>query len=124
IGSTQPFEAIGEVAQDIVGRAMQSGRFIFMDTDLKIDRPRQTVHIDREKAALMGVDMQQIAADIGTMMAGAYAGRFALDNRSYRVIPQVQRSDRLNPEQLTAFYTRNRDGELVPLSALVTLEES
>ncbi|HEY7884915.1 MAG TPA: efflux RND transporter permease subunit, partial [Cellvibrionaceae bacterium] len=76
IGSTQPFEAIGEVAQDIVGRAMASGRFIFMDTDLKIDRPRQTVHIDREKAALMGVDMQQIASDVGSMMAGAYAGRF------------------------------------------------
>ncbi len=124
IGSTQPFEAIGEVAQEVMGRAMQSGRFIFMDTNLKIDRPRQTVKIDREKAALMGVDMQQLAADMGSMLAGAYAGRFALDNRSYRVIPQIQRTDRLNPDQLKDMYTRNREGELIPLSALITLEDS
>jgi len=124
VSSTQPMENLQETANEIMGRAMQSGRFIFLDTNLKIDRPRQTVHIDRDKAALMGVDMQQISADLAGLMAGAYAGRFSLDNRSYRVIPQVQRSERLNPDQLMDFYTRNRDGELVPLSALVTLEES
>ena len=124
IGSTQPFEALQEVAQQVMGRAMASGRFIFVDNDLKIDRPRQTVHVDRDKAALMGVSMQQIAADLGSLLAGADAGRFALDNRSYRVIPQVERVERLNPEQLKNYYTRNRDGELVPLSTLITLEES
>ncbi|WP_019675421.1 efflux RND transporter permease subunit [Arsukibacterium perlucidum] len=124
VGSTQPFAALEEVVQEILGRAMASGRFIFVDSDLKINRPRQTVQVDREKAALMGVSMQQIAADLGSLMSGADAGRFALDNRSYRVIPQVSRSERLNPEQLKDFYTRNREGELVPLSALVSLTES
>ncbi|MBV2128805.1 efflux RND transporter permease subunit [Arsukibacterium indicum] len=124
VGSTQPFAALQEVVQEMLGRAMASGRFIFVDSDLKINRPRQTVQVDREKAALMGVSMQQIAADLGSLMSGADAGRFALDNRSYRVIPQVERSERLNPEQLKDFYTRNRDGELVPMSALVTLTES
>lgn len=124
VGSTQPFAALETVVQEILGRAMASGRFIFVDSDLKINRPRQTVEVDREKAALMGVSMQQIAADLGSLMSGADAGRFALDNRSYRVIPQVERSERLNPAQLKDFYTRNRDGELVPLSALVTLSES
>ncbi|SNY46284.1 multidrug efflux pump [Arsukibacterium tuosuense] len=124
VGSTQPFAALQDVVQEILGRAMASGRFIFVDSDLKINRPRQTVQVDREKAALMGVSMQQIAADLGSMMSGADAGRFALDNRSYRVIPQVSRSERLNPEQLKDFYTRNRDGELVPLSSLVSLTES
>jgi len=117
IGSTQPYEVLKEVADELVGRAMQSGRFIFADSDLRIDRPRQTVRIDRDKAALMGVDMQQAAADLGAMTGGGYVGRFSLDNRSYRVIPQVQRSDRLNPEQLENYYTRNRDGELVPMSS-------
>ncbi|MAA93346.1 MULTISPECIES: efflux RND transporter permease subunit [unclassified Arsukibacterium] len=124
VGSTQPFAALESVVQQILGKAMASGRFIFVDSDLKINRPRQTVEVDREKAALMGVSMQQIAADLGSLMSGADAGRFALDNRSYRVIPQVARNERLNPEQLKDFYTRNRDGELVPLSALVTLTES
>jgi multidrug efflux pump len=124
VGSTQPFAALQDVVQEILGQAMASGRFIFVDSDLKINRPRQTVEVDREKAALMGVSMQQIASDLGSLMSGADAGRFALDNRSYRVIPQVLRSERLNPEQLKNYYTRNRDGELVPLSALVTLTES
>lgn len=124
IGSTQPFEALQEVVQEILGRAMASGRFIFVDSDLKINRPRQTVEVDREKAALMGVSMQQIAADLGSLLSGADTGRFSLDNRSYRVIPQVERSERLNPDQLTNYYTRNQQGELVPLSALVTLSES
>lgn len=124
VGSTQPFAALQDVVQEILGQAMASGRFIFVDSDLKINRPRQTVQVDREKAALMGVSMQQIASDLGSLMSGADAGRFALDNRSYRVIPQVLRSERLNPEQLKNYYTRNRDGELVPLSALVTLTES
>ena len=80
--------------------------------------------VDREKAALMGVSMQQLAADLGSLLAGADAGRFALDNRSYRVIPQIERSERLNPAQLKDYYTRNQQGELIPLSTLVTLQES
>ncbi|RUO44245.1 multidrug efflux protein [Aliidiomarina taiwanensis] len=124
ISSTQSIENLRELAADISAQAMAEGRFIMLDTDLRIDRPRQTVHVDREKAALMGVEMSQLSADLASMMAGAYAGRFAMENRSYRVIPQVQRSERLSPEQLKEFYTRNRSGELVPMSALVHLEES
>ncbi len=124
IGSTLPFTALNEVVQEVLGRAMASGRFIFVDSDLKINKPRQTVQIDREKAALMGVSMQQIAADLGSLLSGADAGRFALDNRSYRVIPQVERAERLNPAQLKDYYTRNQQGELIPLSTLVTLTES
>ncbi|WP_113906008.1 efflux RND transporter permease subunit [Aliidiomarina celeris] len=124
ISSTQSLENLREIAEDVRQDAMEAGRFIMLDIDLRIDRPRQTIHIDREKAALMGVDMAQLSADVASMMAGAYAGRFALENRSYRVIPQVQRSERLTPEQLSAFYTRNQAGELVPLNTLITLEES
>lgn len=124
ISSTQPLEAIQQMATEVAQEAMASGRFILLDTDLRIDKPRQTVIIDREKAALMGVEMSQLSADLASLMAGAYAGRFALENRSYRVIPQVQRTERLNPEQLDEFYTRNSQGELVPMSSFVHLEDS
>ena len=124
ISSTQPMQVLAELADEIIGEGMASGRFIMLDSDLRVDRPRQSVNIDREKAALMGVDMDQVSADLTSMLAGAYAGRFALENRSYRVIPQVQRSERINPDQLENFYTRNQSGELVPLAALVSLTES
>lgn len=123
IRSTEPAENLLEVSQEIVGRAMTTGRFIFVDGDLKIDRPQAQIMVDREKAALMGVDMQTLSADISTLLAGATAGRFSLENRSYRVIPQLERGARLVPEQIEDLYTRNRDGELVPLATLVSIED-
>ncbi len=124
IGSTEPFENIETFANELMERAMQSGRFIFVDSDLDIDRPQQEIIIDREKATLMGIDTQQISGDLSTMLSGGFVGRFAMDNRSYRVIPQVRRVDRLNPEQIGDFYTRNRDGERVQLAGLIDLEAS
>ncbi len=124
IGSTGPIENLGELADEIIARAMASGRFIFMDSDLDFDQPRVDLRIDRDKAAQMGIDMATLTADLSPLLSGGLTGRFALDNRSYRVIPQVQREERLNPDQLGALYTRTPDGEPVPLSNLVTLEES
>ncbi|ACL72694.1 acriflavin resistance protein [Thioalkalivibrio sulfidiphilus HL-EbGr7] len=124
IRSTEPAENLQAVAQEVVGRAMQSGRFIFIDGDLKIDKPRTEIHIDRDRAALMGVDMQSLSADLSALFSGGPAGRFSLDNRSYRVIPQLERVQRLNPEQIEDLYTRNREGELVPLATLITLEDT
>ncbi|EHQ51700.1 acriflavin resistance protein [Ectothiorhodospira sp. PHS-1] len=124
IRSTDPSENLLEVSREVIGRAMASGRFIYIDGDLRIDRPRTEIHIDREKAALMGVDMQTLSADLSSLFSGGFVGRFALEDRSYRVIPQLQRVDRLTPDQIEDLYTRNRDGELVPLDTLITLKDS
>ncbi len=124
IKSTGSAEELQEVADAVMQRALASQRFIFLNTDLRIDKPRVDVQVDREKAALLGIDMATLSRDLGAMLGGGYANRFALDNRSYKVIPQVQRSDRLNPEQLENYYTRARDGRLIPMSTLVTLEET
>ncbi len=124
IGSTGPIENLGELADEIIGRAMASGRFIFVDSDLDFDKPRVDLKVDRDKAAQMGIDMATLNADLAPLLSGGFTGRFAMDNRSYRVIPQVQRSERLNPEQIGELYTRTRDGEPIPLSNIVTLEET
>ena len=122
IGSTEPFENLESFANQLMERAMESGRFIFVNSDLDIDKPQQDIRIDREKAALMGVDMAQVSGDLATMLSGGFVGRFAMDNRSYRVIPQVKRAERLNPEQVGDFYTRNRDGELVSMVGLIDFD--
>ncbi len=124
IGSTEPFENLEEFADQLMQRARESGRFIFVNSDLDIDRPQQDIRIDRDQAAVMGVDMAQVSGDLATMLSGGFVGRFAMDNRSYRVIPQVKRAERLNPEQVGDFYTRNRDGELVRMAGLIDLEPS
>jgi multidrug efflux pump len=124
IGGIGSLQQLQELADAVLAKAMASKRFIFLDKDLKIDKPRIEVQIDRDKAASLGIDMQTLSADMAAMLSGGYTNRFAMQNRSYRVIPQVQRSDRLNAEQLGNYYTRTRDGELIPLSTIVTLKES
>ncbi|TLX20980.1 efflux RND transporter permease subunit [Thermomonas fusca] len=124
IGGVGELSQLSELADAILQKAMASKRFIFLDKDLKIDKPRIEVNIDRDKAATLGIDMRTLAADMSAMLAGGYSNLFSMQNRAYRVIPQVQRSDRLNAAQLENYYTRTRDGELIPLSTIVTLEES
>ena len=122
--STASFEELETFTDEITERAMATGRFIFLDTDLDFDKPRVDLKIDRERAAQLGIDMTTLNADLATFLSGGYTGRFAMENRSYRVIPQVQRTDRLTPEQLEELFTRTADGTPVPLSSIVTLEES
>ncbi len=115
IGGVGELSQLAELADQILMKAMESKRFIFLDKDLKIDKPRIEVNIDRDKAASLGIDMRTLAADMAAMLSGGYTNRFAMQNRSYLVIPQVQRSDRLNASDLENYYTRTRDGELIPL---------
>jgi multidrug efflux pump len=124
IGGVGELSQLAELADAILQRAMESKRFIFLDKDLKIDKPRIEVEIDRDKAATLGIDMQTLGADMAAMLSGGYTNRFAMQNRSYLVIPQVQRSSRLNASALENYYTRTRDGELIPLSTIVTLKET
>jgi len=124
IGSTEPHERVAELANDLLQKAMASGLFLFGDTNLKFDQPQVDIEIDREKAAALGVDMQQISADLGSMLGGGYVSRFATDGRAYKIIPQVTRTARLNPEQLSNYYVNTGKGGLVPLSTFATLKES
>ncbi len=122
--STAAPETVKELADQVVEKAHESRKFIFLNTDVKINKPRADILVDRDKASQLGIDMGQLSADLSAMLSGGYVNRFSLENRSYKVIPQVERADRLNAEQLENYYTRTRSGELVPLSTIVTLKES
>ncbi len=98
--------------------------FYFADSDLKFDLPQVEVDIDRDKVAAMGLNLSDVARDLGSMLGGGYVNRFVNDGRSYRVIPQVERSERLNPEQLLDYHIRGPNGSLIPLSTIATLKES
>lgn len=121
--STESVETIAQISDEIIERANESNRFFYLASRLKVDRPEGVVEIDRDKAALLGVDMSQLSADLSALLAGGEAARFSYESRSYRVIPQVDRQARLNPKQLEGYYTRARNGDLVPISTLVKVTE-
>jgi multidrug efflux pump len=120
--STEDPLRVAQVADELVQRAIKSGLFYFADTDLKFDQPQVDIQIDRNKAADLGVNMQQVAADVGSMLGGGYVNYFNIQGNSYKVIPQVVRMSRLNPEQLGDYYVGTSHGSLVPLSTFATFK--
>jgi multidrug efflux pump len=121
ITTTEPFENLAALVQDIQAQAQASGNFYFLDNDLKFDKPQTTVEVDREKAATLGLTMKDIGGALSAMLGGGYVNYFSIAGRSYRVIPQVQRSDRLNTDQLDNYYINTASGSVVPASTLVKL---
>lgn len=98
--------------------------FYFADSDLKFDLPQVQIDIDKEKVASMGLSLTDVARDLGAMLGGGYVNRFINDGRSYRVIPQVERGERLNASQLLDYHVRGPQGQLIPLSTIATLNET
>ena len=121
VSSTAEYSELNEMQATILGRAMASGRFAFIDGDLKIESPQTKVEIDRDKAAAYGISMQQIGEALATMTGGNYVNLVNLQGRSYQVIPQVPREYRLDPAQMGRFHVRSADGAAIPLSSLVIL---
>src|SRR5216684_4051242 len=111
-------------AKQLVGKAFASGLFIFADADLKFDQPQAEVVFDRDKLRSQGVDLTQAGQDLSTMLGGDYVNRFSIQGRSYKVIPQVKRTERLTPDQLEQIYVTGSDNKLVPLSTFATLKNT
>jgi len=105
-----------------VSKAFASGLFIFADSDLKFDQPQAEVVFDRDKLRSQGVDLTQAGQDLSTMLGGDYVNRFSIQGRSYKVIPQIKRAERLTPDQLQQIYVKGSDNKLVPLSTFATLK--
>jgi multidrug efflux pump len=121
INTTGGFDALNDVAQKFLQEALATGRFIFLNTDLKIDAPQATVVIDRDKAAQLGLKMSDIGGALGSMLGGGYVNYFALDGRSYKVIPQVQQSSRQNIDQILDYHIKAADGSSVPLATVAKI---
>lgn len=122
IASTAEPERLTEFAGQLVGKAFGSGLFMFADADLKFDQPQVEVVFDRDKVRAQGVNLADAGRDLSTMLGGNYVNRFSIQGRSYKVIPQVKRAERLTPDQLEQIHVTGADGRLVPLSTFATLK--
>ena len=106
IASSAEPQQLAALAGQIVQKAMASGLFIFADVDLKFDQPQTEVVFDRDKLRSQGVDLSQAGQDLSTLLGGNYVNRFSIQGRSYKVIPQVKRVERLTADQLSQIYVK------------------
>jgi multidrug efflux pump len=124
IRTTGDYQQLAQVLADMQKAANESGLFIFTDTDLKFDTPQIEMKIDAAKANRLGISMQDVGSSLATLLGGNYVNRFSLYGRSYQVIPQVPREYRETPEWLLRYQVRTNAGDLVPLSAIASINTS
>ena len=124
INTTEPFENLNQVAQQVIAKAQASGKFYFLDNDLKLDRPQATLVVDRDKIATLGMTQQDVGQALGAALGGGYVNYFSIAGRSYKVIPQVLQTDRLNPDNLLDFYIRTPAGDMIQASTVAHITNS
>ncbi len=122
VNTTEPFQNLNEVVQAVLKKAQESGKFWFIDADLKIDKPQSTVVVDRDLISTLGLTQQDVGSALGDALGGGYVNYFSIAGRSYKVIPQVLQADRLNPDQVLDYYVRAPDGAVLPASTLASLK--
>jgi multidrug efflux pump len=120
--SDAPLEQMLEITGAVLGAGWQSGKFLYVDTDLKIDLPEARVVLDREQIADLGLDLASVGRELGTLLGGDYVNRFNYYDRSYKVIPQIGDEDRATLDPLLDLKIRTPTGELVPVSTFTRIE--
>ncbi|MCG4451894.1 multidrug efflux RND transporter permease subunit [Pseudomonas sp. MMS21-TM103] len=123
INTPNDYESLLQVTERVKQRALASGKFAFLDIDLAFDKPEVVVDIDRAKAAQMGVSMEDIGQTLATLLGEGEINRFTIDGRSYKVIAQVERAYRDNPDWLGSYQVKSESGEMLPLSTLITVSD-
>ncbi|MET1080037.1 MAG: multidrug efflux RND transporter permease subunit [Pseudomonas sp.] len=123
INTPNDYESLLQLTERVKKRAEASGKFAFLDVDLAFDKPEVVVDIDRQKAAQMGVSMEDLGSTLATLLGEGEINRFTIDGRSYKVIAQVERAYRDNPGWLSNYYVRSEGGEMLPLSTLITISD-
>jgi multidrug efflux pump len=123
LNTPNDYAALLEVADRIKKRAQASGKFAFLDIDLAFDKPEVVVDIDRAKAAQMGVSMQDLGGTLATLLGESEINRFTIEGRSYKVIAQVERPFRDNPDWLNNYYVKNDKDQMLPLSTLIKVSD-
>ncbi|MRX10648.1 MMPL family transporter [Pseudoduganella sp. FT25W] len=124
ITTTEPFENLNTVAQAVLDKAHKDNKFYFVDVDLKIDTPQARVDVDRDKLATLGLTQQDFGNAMAAALGGGYVNYFSISGRSYKVIPQVQQVDRLNPDDVLNFYIKTPTGDMIPASTVASIKYS
>lgn len=123
ISSTETFDSLNTVAKAVIDEAVKSGLFAFIDPDLKIDKLQTTILLDRDKAAELGLNMQDIGNVLGAALSEGYINYFNYAGRSYQVIPQTIRTERINSNQILNYYIKTATGTSVPLATVAKLKQ-
>jgi multidrug efflux pump len=131
VKTDRSIEELGAQAGQIVGKGYASGKFRYVDTDLKLDLPQAIVEVDRMRVADLGMDLAAVGRELGVLLGGAYVNRFNYFNRNYQVIPQLEEQSRRDAMSLLDLKVRSpvftglggasNESQMIPVSSFVSI---
>ncbi|MGI9519991.1 MAG: efflux RND transporter permease subunit [Pirellulaceae bacterium] len=122
VKSDSSVEDMADSVNEILAKSMQTGKFMFAQSDLKLDLPVARIEVDREKVADLGMDLAMIGQELGVLLGGGYVNRFNYFNRSYQVIPQLDEKDRESISGMMDLRIRSPSGDLIPVSSFARIK--
>lgn len=124
IQTTKSFAELNTVAQEFIKQCLQSGIYMYIDPDLKIDKQQTTIVLNNDKLSELGLNMLDISNSLGSALSEGYINYFNYMGRSYQVIPQMELEDRLTDEQILNYYITTASGAPIALSTIATLQRT
>ncbi len=118
------YKTLQEVVDKIMQRARAWPGLTNVDSDLKLNKPQFSVSVDRDRAAAMGVEVEDIGRTLESLLGGRQVTRFKREGEQYDVMVQMTPQERATPTDLSSIYVRGRDGQLVQLDNLLRVEET
>ncbi len=112
--------ALGQVLQDFLAKARGRPELTGLASTFRANTQQLRAAVNRDKATLLGVQVQDVYSAIQAQFGSLTASQYNQFSRVWWVVLQSDAAFRENPEDLTRLYTRNSQGKMVPLSALVT----
>lgn len=123
IVTTDSYQNLAQVVRTFQEEIAKNPGIVSVDTDLRLNKPEISMDVDRERAADMGVPVENIARAVETMMGGRQVTRYKREGDQYDVMVQTAPSDRDTPDDIEHIFVRGRNDAMIPLSALVRIKE-
>jgi len=117
-------EKLQEVLPQFMARVYENPTFQMADVDLKFSKPEARIHINRDKASVMGVSTRDIAQTLQYGLSGQRMGYFYMNGKQYEILGEINRQQRNKPANLRSIYLRSDDGKMVQMDNLIDLENS
>jgi multidrug efflux pump len=121
--TSESYQNLAQTVRAFQDELAKNPGFVQVDTDLRLNKPEIKLEVDRERASDMGVSVDLIARAIETMLGGRKVTRYKRDGQQYDVIVQTAPSGRDTPDDIEKIFVRGKGAELIPLSALVKIQE-
>ena len=118
------YKELGKSVDKFLAAIAKNPKIIGADSDLKINTPQLQIHLNRDKMAELGISASDVGRTLESLLASRKVNRFKKSGEQYDVVMEIEKDLRAEPDQINQIFVRAKNGDLIPLSNIVTLEQT